>query len=88
MECADGNSVPYKGYIEAKLEVIGIPKSKKKTCLFLVATETGFNKKIQVLFGTNVLSELLEWMNERWKMGLDFFKGQSWLLLGTQLFGV
>ena len=60
IECADGNSLPYKGYIEAELEVIGIPKSKKKTCLFLVVPETDFNKKTPLLLGTNVLSELLD----------------------------
>jgi len=58
--CADGSQLPYKGYIEADLEAIGIPDSKKQLCLFLVVPDTDFNQSTPFLLGTNILNELLE----------------------------
>ena len=59
IECADGSQLPYKGYIEADLDTIGIPKSKPITCLFLVVPDTDYNENTPFLLGTNILEAIL-----------------------------
>ena len=60
IECADGSQLPYKGYIEADLEAVGIPKSKGQASLFLVVPDTQYNSSTPFLIGTNILKELLD----------------------------
>lgn len=60
IECADGNSLPYRGYIEAEITVnSGLPNSKPQSCLLLVTPDTQFSEKTPVILGTNILHELL-----------------------------
>ena len=59
VECADGQILPYLGFIEADLTVKGIPKSENQPCLFLIVPDTAYSARIPVILGTNVLSELL-----------------------------
>jgi hypothetical protein len=59
VECADGNNLPYIGYIEATLDTSqGIPKASAQQCLFLVTPNTNYNCKTPLLIGTNILNEL------------------------------
>lgn len=59
IECADGNELPYLGYVEANLTTDGIPNSKKHNCLFFITPETKYSSATPVLLGTNIPSELL-----------------------------
>lgn len=59
IECADGNTLPYLGYIEATLNTNGIPNQKDLTCLLLVVPETPYNSKTPILLGTNIIQELM-----------------------------
>lgn len=59
IECADGKNLPYLGFIEASLEVVGIPMNHKQHCLFLVIPESSYSKDVPILLGTNVLSSIM-----------------------------
>ena len=59
VECADGNKLPYLGYIEASLKSPGISDCTEQFCLFLVVPDTNYNTQIPVLIGTNILDEIL-----------------------------
>jgi len=59
IECADGNSLPYLGFISADMKVVGIPMDHTQHCLFLVVPESDYSKNIPVLLGTNILSEFM-----------------------------
>lgn len=61
IECADGNRLPYLGYVEVKLHVVeGLPKSNSHQCLLLVTPDTKYSSKTPVILGTNILQELLK----------------------------
>ena len=59
LECADGNFMPYTGYMQAQISSVGIPSGHVQDCIFLVVPETDYNKNIPMLIGPNVLSEFL-----------------------------
>ena len=57
---ADGNSLPYEGYIEVEIQIKnGLPKAENRNCLLLVVPDTKYSKKTPVILGTNVLQEIL-----------------------------
>ena len=61
IECADGNALPYLGYIEVSItKVEGIPELTSLACIFLVVPETNYNSETPILLGTNILNELRE----------------------------
>lgn len=61
IECADGNNLPYLGFIEASItSVEGIPRSKPTSCIFLVTPDTAYNANTPVIAGTNILQELIQ----------------------------
>ena len=61
IECADGNALPYLGYIEVCItKVEGIPELTSLACIFLVVPETNYNSETPILLGTNILNELRE----------------------------
>lgn len=60
IECADGEDLPYLGYITADLDTLqGLPKSSQHTCLFLVVPDTKYSSRTSIIIGTNILQELL-----------------------------
>ena len=60
IECADGNSLSYLGYIETEIEPLGIPNSQPQPCLFLIVPESNYSKTVPVLLGTNIIRTFLE----------------------------
>ena len=59
VEAANGQPLPFLGYIEAELFVPSI-SPQSETFLFLVVPDTNFNQKVPVLLGTNALCPLME----------------------------
>ena len=59
IECADGNTLPYKGFIEASIRVPELPDSEELICPMLVVSDTNYNQKTPILLGTNVLTCLM-----------------------------
>ena len=60
IECADGQQLPYLGYIEAELEIDkGIPNSTSQHCLFLIVPDTNYSTRTPAIIGTNILNEFL-----------------------------
>ena len=64
IECADGQPLPYFGFIEASIYSGGIPELDKDTTPMyfpiLVVPESNYNNSVPLLIGTNVLHHLLE----------------------------
>ena len=60
IECADGQKLPYKGYIESEIVINkGLPKAKPLPCLLLVTPDTEFSSRVPVILGTNILKEFM-----------------------------
>lgn len=59
IECADGNTLPYSGVVEADLAVKGIPVEHVQHCLFLVVPESKYSRMVPILLGTNILAEFM-----------------------------
>lgn len=69
IECADGQLLPYEGFIEAEIEFSGTGLHEKKNklvmCIFLVVPPSPYNTTVPVLIGTNVLAVLMTKVQER-----------------------
>jgi transposase InsO family protein len=61
IECADGEALSYKGYIETEIQIEkGLPSSKVLPCLLLVTPDTIYSSKTPVILGTNILNEFMQ----------------------------
>ncbi|KAK3101184.1 hypothetical protein FSP39_001606 [Pinctada imbricata] len=61
VECADGSSLPYLGFIRVNLQGHGIPSTQiLPDCCFLVVNDTNYNRNVPALIGTNVISRLMD----------------------------
>ena len=65
IECADGQSMPYLGYVCADLTPSGIPTlDKLHDCLFLVVPTSNYYSHVPVLIGTNIIQNLIDTSRE------------------------
>ncbi|MCU7801000.1 MAG: retroviral-like aspartic protease family protein, partial [gamma proteobacterium symbiont of Lucinoma myriamae] len=82
IECADGQNLPYKGYVEVELCVSGIENSQIITCLALIVPKSNYNSKVPLLLGTNVLSMFLDMCKQKYgdKMLQDAQLFTPWFL--------
>lgn len=65
IECADGQNMPYIGYVCANLTPLGIPTlDKLHDCLFLVVPTSNYNSHVPVLIGTNIIQNLIDTTRE------------------------
>lgn len=51
LECADGQTMPYFGYIQVDILPVGIPTEQVLTSILLVVPDTDYNKTVPVLLG-------------------------------------
>ena len=58
IECADGQKLPYSGYIKVSMTSPGIPKCIEQFCVLPVVPDTNYNQRVPVLIGTNILDEI------------------------------
>jgi len=66
IECADGKSLPYLGYIEIEMTVQqGLPNSTPLSYLLLVTPDTRYSAKTPVIIGTNILQDLMKECKEK-----------------------
>ena len=74
VECADGESLPYSGYIAADITApgVGLGKKHSQPCLLLVVPDSRYNAKVPVLLGTNILEQFLDMSRE--KFGHSFLQ--------------
>jgi len=60
IECADGQRLPYLGYIEVEISTTeGFPRTDPVMCLLLIAPDTNYSSNTQIILGTNILQEFL-----------------------------
>ena len=55
VECANGNSLAYLGYITAPVDLVGASTSRTLLCSMLVAPDNKYNIFLPILLATNVL---------------------------------
>ena len=62
IECADGEHLPYYGYIEAHVTTNGVPSTSDQPTHYpiLVVPNSNYNGHVPVLLGTNVLQHMLD----------------------------
>ena len=60
IECADGEQLPYHGYIEAAIDSAGVPSTSDESHCFPLSEvpDRNYNKGVPLLIGTNVLQHL------------------------------
>lgn len=76
VECADGQPLPYHGYIEVDLTTgNGIPKASQTPCLFLITPDTAYSILTPVILGTNILDVLLKECQQNF--GIQFLQRAS-----------
>ena len=72
IECADGQLMPYIGYVSVNLTPFGIPGlDELHDCLFLVVPNSTYNSHVPVLIGTSFLQSLIDVTRE--DHGSSFF---------------
>ncbi|XP_062585806.1 uncharacterized protein LOC134247460 [Saccostrea cucullata] len=60
IECANGENLPYLGFIEVDFESYGIPIRSSQTSIFLIVPTTAYSQKTPILIGTNILRHLMD----------------------------
>lgn len=65
IECADGNQLPYDGFIELDLSILNHEgesnqDTRLQQCLFLVIRDSKYNSTVPVLIGTNILASYID----------------------------
>ena len=99
IECADGYSLPYLGYLEVNISVDGISDTPQ-TCLLLVVDNSNYNSKVPIILGTNVLSHFLTFCQENhggffrkpisalhgtWHLNVCYCRNANWLERNSDL---
>ena len=62
IECADGQQLPYLGYIEAELQIPG--QKHQHQCILLVTPNSRYNAEVPLLLGTNILTSMMDTLRE------------------------
>ena len=66
IECADGQDLPYLGFITVDLELPGTSSSDRlQPCLLLVVPDSSYNRSVPLLLGTNVLNAAMDDVRQR-----------------------
>lgn len=60
IECADGQVMPYLGYICTSITPYGMPIDSLHGCSFLVVPTSQYNSRVPLLIGTNIISRLID----------------------------
>lgn len=60
IECADGQNMPYSGYISVSIKPYGTPHHVLDECLLLIVPKSNYNARVPVLIGTNIISRLID----------------------------
>ena len=56
IEAANGQPIPYAGYIEVDIELPGsLPGDAKMVAPILIVNDTPYNKRVPLIIGTNVI---------------------------------
>ena len=75
LECANGEHMPYFGYIQVDVKPVGVPTEHIQSSILLVVPDTSTNTDLPVLLGTNVLEEFLT--NCRETVGDNFLQNAA-----------
>ena len=60
IECADGQSLPYLGYVITDIVAHGVDNMTPLPCVFLIVPDSRYNHSVPVLLGTNVLQTIID----------------------------
>ncbi len=65
IECADGGTLPYTGYIKTQIFVPGVTIDAAVGCLLLIVPDSNYISTTPVLLGTNILQVCMSDCSER-----------------------
>lgn len=63
IECADGQQLPYSGYTEVELQLLGLPNTHP--CILLVTPDSRYHNQVPLLLGTNALHNIMDTFKEQ-----------------------
>lgn len=67
VECADGQALPYLGYVSVNFATCGLPSTDVlRDCLFLIVPDSDYNTRVPILIGTNILNRLLDILRDEY----------------------
>ena len=75
LECANGEHMPYYGFIQVDVKPVGVPTEHVQSSILLVVPDTSCNTELPISLGTNVLDEFLA--NCRETVGLNFLQNAA-----------
>ena len=75
LECANGEHMPYYGYIQVDVKPVGVPTEHIQSSILLVVPDTSCNTDLPILLGTNVLDEFFGKCRET--VGVNFLQNAA-----------
>lgn len=67
VECADGQALPYLGYVSVNFATCALPSTNVlRDCLFFIVPDSGYNTRVPILIGTNILNRLLDILRDEY----------------------
>ena len=82
IECADGQEMPYLGYISVTLTPYGTQLDSLSDCLFLIVPTSTYSTRTPVLIGTNIITRLLDLTRDLVSLDLGFCRMLIYIPLG------
>ena len=86
VEATGGSLVPYSGYVEAKLSILGI-KAVSHNSFFMIVKDTNYTKRVPVQLGTLHIDEALSLVmgEEYWKLSATWVRANfpPWPISGS-----
>lgn len=65
IKCADGENMPYLGYIKVTVSTEDISSPNTKDCLMLVVPTTDYSKKVPAIIGTNFIKNIMNCVKQQ-----------------------
>ena len=65
IECADGQNLPYFGYVEVAMTTPGVNITEPIDIPLLVVPNSNYNSRVPVLLGTNVIQHIMDRLRTR-----------------------
>ena len=65
IRCADGETMPYLGYIKVNINTMDIDTLNSNECVMLVVPTTEYSQKIPAIIGTNFIHTMMNCVHEQ-----------------------
>ena len=65
IRCADGEAIPYLGYIKVTINTADIDTASNNDCLMLVVPTTQYSQKVPAIIGTNFINSIMDSIHQQ-----------------------